>query len=131
MSIVSRSIILTNELKAVQLENKKYSVYVIGGWSVDLGEFSLAFKDIRSQKIATCSKVKIPLQTYYNGCRAKRILTVKIPSKSTYKVLMEYHSSLKVKTSNLYLTSIIFNQDEVPYPKILISEAAGLFRLGF
>jgi len=54
----------------INLIAKKYSVYIIGGWGIDLGDFSVSFKDKETGKLTMCRKAVFRIQAFLDGKRA-------------------------------------------------------------
>ena len=111
----------------IDLIAKDYRVYVLSGWGVDLGNFSIVFKDKETGEQIQSRKAIYPVQAFWNGKRIKKIFTIKIKRKSSYEVIFENPNSLKVKRSNLIFYTLF--KKPIPNEKIeiLITKQSGLF----
>ena len=103
ITIMNRPININSKGEAINLTARRYKIYALGGWGIDLGNFSILFKDKKTGEIIKCKTNTYPVQSFLHGKRAKRILIVDIPGQSKYEVIFENPESLKVKSSNLFI----------------------------
>jgi hypothetical protein len=102
----------------IHLEIGKYNIDVLGGWGVDLGQFSISLLHIQSGQNANCERSFWPVQSYAFDKRAKRIFKVHIVNAGTYKVDFRNPETLKVRHSILFFSSLF--QDAIPHDKVSI-----------
>lgn len=124
---VTRLININNKQEEIELKARRYRIYVLGGFFVNLGEFSISFKHKETNEITECQKAFWPVQTYAFGKKAKRIFIVDIPKEGQFEVIFNNPETLKVNKSNLIINSLfkkplINNQIE-----ILITEKLGVY----
>jgi len=93
----------------IDLEVGKYRIDILGGWGVKLGEFSISIKDIETQDVIKCERTFLPIQSFVFGKRAKRIFIIDVPKSARYEVMFENSKSIKVKRSNLPISSMFTN----------------------
>jgi hypothetical protein len=89
----------------LQLDAGKYKIDILGGWGIDLGDFSITLKHIESQKVFVCKHVFWPIQSYAFGKKAKRVFSLKLTESGVFTVEFLNPESLVVKESNLLITS--------------------------
>lgn len=102
---MNRPININSKGEEISLFARKYKIYVLGGWGVELGNFSILFKDKKTHEMIKCKRAIYPVQAFLNGKRAKRILVVDSPKQSNFEVIFENPESLKIKRSNLLISS--------------------------
>lgn len=102
----------------IELEAGEYKIDVLGGWRVNLGEFSIAFKHNQSQQVVECHKAFWPIQTFKFDKRAKRIFLVKIRAAGSYTIKFNNPETIELKEKNLFFSSRFDNA--VPSHKISI-----------
>ncbi|MEZ4795300.1 MAG: hypothetical protein R2773_07500 [Flavobacteriaceae bacterium] len=100
----------------VEFNSGIYSVLIIGGWGVKLGNFSIKLFDQDSDTIIIAQNTIWRTQSYKFSRRAKKIATIEIPKRSNYRVEFSNADDLKVKKSNLHLRN--FLQGELPKSEI-------------
>jgi len=93
----------------IDLKAGKYRIDILGGWGVKLGEFSVLIKDIDTQEMIKCKRTFLPVQSFAFGKRAKRIFVISVPKSARYEVVFKNQESLKVKHSNLPISSLRTN----------------------
>lgn len=96
--------ILEKEVE-INLKARRYKIYVLGGFGVEVGDFSISLKNKETNEQITCKKAFWPLQTYEFSKRAKRIFIIDVPNEGNYEVLFLNPYELKVKHNNLPLYS--------------------------
>ncbi|WP_459209127.1 hypothetical protein [Aquimarina rhabdastrellae] len=82
--------------KIVEKSTGIYSIYIIGGWDIDLGDFDIILKNVRTNKIVTPKKSKWRLQSYEFNQKAKKIMSINIPERGEYQIIFKNIDSLKV-----------------------------------
>jgi hypothetical protein len=103
---------IDNNDTQIELKARKYKILLLGGWGVTLGNFSISFRHIKTGEIIECRKTLLPVQSYNGGIRAKRIFSITIDTAGTYAVEFTNQHTLKVKKSNLFITSLF--EDFIP-----------------
>ena len=96
----------------------KYRIDVLGGWGVELGQFSISFRHEQSGQTVNCKRSLWPVQTLVLDKRAKRIFTVDIVEGGTYKIIFTNVETLQVKESNSFFAGLF--QDPIPNDKISV-----------
>ena len=124
---MNRPININSNGEEVNLLAKRYRIYVLGGWGIDLGSFSISFKDEKTGEISRCKRAIFPVQAFSHRKRAKRIFVVDIPRQSNYEVVFENPESLIVKKSNLLISSLFTKPISNKTIEILITERLGFF----
>ncbi|MEM1326877.1 MAG: hypothetical protein AAGI23_13030 [Bacteroidota bacterium] len=122
---MNRPININSKEEEIILADKRYRIYALGGWGIDVGNFSVLFKEQETNEIIKCKKATYPVQAILHGKRAKRILIVDIPRTSNYEVIFEHPESLKVKRSNLFVSSFFSKPIANEKIEILIIEQLG------
>ncbi len=80
-----------------------YSVYIVGGWSVNLGQFSLRLIEINGAEIIKTKKVNLRIQSYFKNKRTKKVFSYVIYKSGTYRIEFENQNTLIIKKSILSL----------------------------
>ena len=96
--------ILEKEVE-INLKARRYKIYVLGGFGVEVGDVSISLKNKETNEKITCKKAFWPVQTYEFNKRAKRVFIIDIPEEGKYEVLFFNPYSLKVKHDNLPIFS--------------------------
>ncbi len=96
--------ILEKEVE-INLKSRRYKIYVLGGFGVEVGDFSISLKNKETNEQITCKKAFWPVRTYEFNIRAKRVFIIDVPKEGKYEVLFLNSHSLKVKHSNLPIYS--------------------------
>jgi len=117
---------ITESKAKVRLDSREYTIYVLGGWGVKLGDFSITFKNIGNNQLISSHRPIISLVTMANNIRAKKIFCISVPEKGDYKVIFEKSKSLKVYRYNLAFFTTLFQPIPNSEIKILISENNGM-----
>jgi len=125
-SKLNRPININSKGEEINLSVKEYRIYLLGGWGVDFGMFSITFKDKKTGETIKCQRATYPVQAFSNRKKAKRIFKVNIPKQSNYEVIFTHPSSLKVRKSNLFISSLFTNPISNEGIEILITEKLGL-----
>jgi len=90
----------------INLEIGKHKVDVLGGWGVDLGQFSISFiHSVTGQKV-NCKKTIWPIQSFAFDKRANRIFIANILESGIYRIEFRQPETLKVKEANLFFSGL-------------------------
>lgn len=103
---------------AIELPVGSYSIKVLGGWSVSVGDFSIQFRNKENGKTITPRLTKWKIQSYEFGERAKKIMTLDNAERGIYYIEFKNQKKLKVKHSNLFITRLF--KQELPNEKLKI-----------
>ena len=103
------------------LQELRYSIFLLGGFGVKINDFSISFSNINTGELVTVQKISFPVQSHFNYKRAKRIFRVDIPTEGLYKVIFHNPNSIKVKRSNLGMFNWIYAPISNQYLEILIT----------
>ncbi len=90
----------------INLSAGKYSIKVLGGWGVSVGNFSIGFRNRESNKKITAENTNWRIQSYEYGQRAKKIMTVEIPDNGIYFIEFKNQKDLRVRRSNLFISRL-------------------------
>ncbi|CAL2076336.1 hypothetical protein [Tenacibaculum sp. 190524A05c] len=104
--------------KAIVLSVGIYSINVLGGWSVSLGNFSILLTHKGSRKVIIPKVTDWRIQSYEFGERAKRIMTIEIRNSGVYFIEFKNQMDLKVRRSNLFFMKLF--EKEIPNKKLNI-----------
>ncbi|WP_109437025.1 hypothetical protein [Aquimarina sp. AU119] len=96
--------------KAIELSVGIYSVKVIGGWDVSIGNFTFSLKNMKNGKIILPEITNWRFQSYESGERAKKIMVLDIPERGDYIIEFKNQEDLKVRPSNLIITRLFEKQ---------------------
>lgn len=118
---------INNQDEEIYLEVGSYSIFLIGGFDINLYDFSVTFISKKTNEILESKKVFFQVQTYINDKRTKRILKVNINKSGIYKVIFNNTKSIKVRKSNLkfnfYSNKILATENL----EIIITKKYGFF----
>lgn len=103
----------------IHLKAGKYEIDVLGGWGVQLGQFSIAFRNGQSEQVVNCERSFWPVRSFAFDKRARRIFTVDIPDDGDYVVEFRKAETLKVKESGLFFVATLF-QEPIPNREISV-----------
>lgn len=93
-------------------ESNKYSVKVIGGWDVKVGDFTFTLKNIKTGNIINPELTNWRVQSYEFGERAKKIMKLEIPETGKYCVEFKNQETLQVRPSNIFIRKLF--EKEIP-----------------
>ena len=96
--------------KIVELPVGIYSVKILGGWGVEVGNFSFHLENLENGQIIEPKGTFWRVQSYENKKRAKKIFTLDIGQRGRFKIEFKNQDDLKVRRSNLILTRL-FEKD--------------------
>lgn len=104
--------------KAIELSVGIYSIKVLGGWDVSLGNFMIELKNKENGKVINPKVTKWRIQSYEFGERAKKIMSLDIPKRGVYFIEFRNQKDLKVRPSNLLITRLF--EKEIPNEQLRI-----------
>ncbi|SNR14185.1 hypothetical protein [Tenacibaculum jejuense] len=96
--------------QAIALSVGVYSINVLGGWSVFLGNFSILLINKKGREVIIPKVTNWRIQSYELGERAKRIMTFEIKEPGVYFIEFKNPKDLKVRRSNLFLMKLFENE---------------------
>jgi hypothetical protein len=102
----------------IDFEIGKYKIDVLGGWGVELGQFSMSLKHSQSGQTVNCEQSFWPMQYYVFEKRAKRIFIAKIKQPGIYKVEFINPETIKVRPTNLFFVGHF--QEPIPNEEVSI-----------
>jgi hypothetical protein len=124
---VGRPININSEKEEIYLKASRYRIYALGGFGVNLGQFSIFLKHKETGEIVKCKKAFWPVQAYAFGKRAKRILIADIPQKGQFEILFKSPKSLRVRYSNLLIISMFKKPLTTDRIEVFITEKLGVY----
>jgi hypothetical protein len=80
----------------IELYTGIFSVYVLGGWDVVVGDFTFSLKNMNNGKIINPKDTQFRIQSYEFGEKAKKIMVLDIPERGNYSIEFKNQDSLKV-----------------------------------
>ena len=95
-----------NSGQIIELPVGIYSVKVLGGWEVSIGDFSFSLKNRETNKIIYPKNTDWRVQSYEFGERAKKIMVLDVPEYGYYYIELKNQQDLKVRPSNLIFTRL-------------------------
>lgn len=124
---MSKIININSKNQEINLEVGTYKIFLLGGFGITLNNFSISLISIKTNEKIESKKAFWPVQTYVNGKRAKKILTININNSGQYKVVFNNPESIIVKKSNLKFN--IFSNETLLNEnlEIIITLKIGLF----
>lgn len=87
----------------IELLAGDYTIGVLGGFGVTLGQFTVDFRHLESGEVFTCKRSKWPIQGYAFSKRTKRILSVELDYSGLYEIQFIKPETLELRKSNLFL----------------------------
>tara|TARA_R110001606_G_C15164356_1_gene627385 strand:+ start:148 stop:747 length:600 start_codon:yes stop_codon:yes gene_type:complete len=99
-----------NSGQKIELPVGIYSVKVLGGWEVSIGDFSFTLKNRETNKIIYPKNTDWRVQSYEFGERAKKIMVLDVPEYGYYYIELKNQQDLKVRPSNLIFTRLCEKQ---------------------
>lgn len=109
------------------MEARRYRIYILGGWGISLGDFSITLKQKGTDRIIKCKKAFWPVQAFAYGKRARRILILDIKESEQYEVIFDNAETIKVNRSNLPISAMISKPKPVDQLEVLITEKLGVY----
>jgi hypothetical protein len=124
---MSKIININSKNQEINLEVGTYKIFLLGGFGITLNNFSISLISIKTNEKIESKKAIWPVQTYVNGKRAKKILTININHSGQYKIVFNNPESIIVKKSNLKFN--IFSNETLLNEnlEIVITLKIGLF----
>lgn len=104
--------------QAIVLSVGIYSIDLLGGWSVSLGNFSISLTNKKSKEVIIPKVTNWRIQSYEFGKRAKKIMTLEIREPGVHFIEFKNPKDLKVRRSNLFLMKLFEN--EIPNDELNI-----------
>ncbi|MCK0108905.1 hypothetical protein MWU58_06350 [Flavobacteriaceae bacterium S0825] len=92
--------------KVIELPIGIYSVKVLGGWDVSIGNFTFVLTNKENQKIVNPKITNWRVQSFEFGKRAKKIMVLDITEHGNYFIEFKNQESLKVRPSNLRIARL-------------------------
>lgn len=96
--------------KIIELFTGIYSVKVLGGWGVKVGDFSFTLKNIKNNRIIRPKGTQLRVQSFELNKRAKKIMSLDIPEYGKYIIEFKNQSSLEVRYTNLFISKLFFEK---------------------
>lgn len=121
-----RPVNINEKGQVVDLQIKRYQVFLLGGWGVKLRGFTLKLKNISTGEILNCDRAIFRSQAYTYNQRAKKIFVIDIKHQGKYEVEFMNIDTLEVKKSNLPIFSSFMSNVPNNELKILITDKIGL-----
>lgn len=112
--------------KVVNLQQRRYRIYALGGWGAKVNDFRIIFINTSTNETFESTKAFWPLQTHSYNRRAKRILIVDILQEGIYKVIFQSPESIELKWSNLFLINRIHSKIPNNEIDVLITTKLGV-----
>jgi hypothetical protein len=105
----------------IELHTGIYSVYVLGGWDVIVGDFTFSLKKTKSGRTINPKITQWRTQSYEFGEKAKKIMILDIPERGNYSIEFKNQDSLKVWEASFPFIQRLFGQPlEKQYIQICI-----------
>ncbi|WP_159020451.1 hypothetical protein [Algibacter sp. L3A6] len=92
--------IITSDIE-VELYTGTFDVYVLGGWDVVVDDFTFSLTNTLTGRIINPKVTQWRVQSYQDGERAKKIMTLDVPEKGKYLIDFKNQDSLKVWKAGL------------------------------
>ena len=124
---VSRPININSKGEIILLKARRYRIYVIGGFSVELGHFAVSLKHQDTRQVIKCTKAFWPVQAFAFGKRAKRIFVVDVPYDGKYELIFDHPETVIVRRSNLFIRSFWNQPINREQLEIIITEKLGVY----
>ncbi|WP_282163357.1 hypothetical protein [Ulvibacterium marinum] len=107
-----------NSGKIIYLQVGIYSVKIVGGWDVTIGNFNFVLKNRRDSTLVSPKTTKWRVQSYEMGQRAKKIMVLDIQKPGKYEIEFSNQEDLRVRPSNLFFAKLF--EKEIPNKNIKI-----------
>lgn len=124
---MSNLVNITSKGKTISLEARRYRIYILGGWGISLGDFSISLEQKETKRIIICERAFWPVQAFALGKRARRIFVLDIKESSLYEVIFGNSEDLKVKRSNLPISSSFGSPKRADQLEVLFTEKLGVY----
>ena len=99
-----------NSNTEIELPVGIYNVKVLGGWGVEVGNFSFDLKNVENGQIIKPRGTQWRIQSFAFKTRAKKIFSLDIVKRGNFKIEFKNQKDLKVRRSNLFLTRLFDKQ---------------------
>ena len=100
--------------RIIELHVGIFSVLVLGGWDVVVGDFTFSLKNIKNEKVINPRKTMWKTQSYEFGEKAKKIMILDIPERGNYSIEFKNQDSLKIWKADL---PFIYRLFRLPFSK--------------
>ena len=107
---------ISNSKSQLNLRAKMYTIDIVGGWLIRMGDFRISAKNISTSETFHARSARWPVQSYYNKKRVRRILKLDIPKEGRYDIQFLNEKTIGVKKSNLFFLSYL--QNWIPHESI-------------
>lgn len=124
---MSNLVNITSKGKTISLEARRYRIYILGGWGINLGDFSISLEQKETNRIIKCERAFWPVQAFAHGKRARRIFVLDIKESGQYEVIFDNSETLKVKRSNLPISSRFDRLKQADQLEVLFTEKLGVY----
>ncbi|UZO80698.1 hypothetical protein NBT05_17365 [Aquimarina sp. ERC-38] len=94
----------------IELSYGIYSVKVLGGLGVKVGNFSFDLRNVDNSEIIKPKKTRWRVQSFAFKKRAKKIFTLDVENRGNFLIVFKHQTDLKVRRSNLFLTRLFENE---------------------
>lgn len=113
-----QSISIYDSGKIIELPVGIYSIKVLGGWNVKVGDFRIELRNRKNDKIIKPRVTNWRYQSFELGERAKKIMILDIVEYGNYFIDFKNREDLKVKPTNLLIVSSF--EKEIPNRKLKV-----------
>jgi hypothetical protein len=103
---MSSPINIHSENYKIELPAGIYSVKVLGGWGVEVGNFSFDLKNLDNGEVIRPKGTRWRVQSFAFKKRAKKIFILDIGKRGNFVIEFKNQKDLKVRRSNLFLTRL-------------------------
>lgn len=104
---------ITEENVSLPLKEGSYYIDILGGWKIELNYFSISLIDSKTKHELETNRIGIRVQSYKFGNKSKRIYKFKVDKAGEYRLIFRNIDSLKVKESNLFISSLFMKHKDV------------------
>ncbi len=124
---MSNLINITSKGKKVSLEACRYRIYILGGWGISLGDFSITLELTNTNRRIKCKRAFWPVQAFAYGKRARRIFILDVQEPGEYEVVFGNSETIKVKRSNLPISSMYGKPKRGDQLEVLFTKKLGVY----
>ncbi|RNC87957.1 MAG: hypothetical protein ED556_01855 [Winogradskyella sp.] len=118
---MTKPINITSTKSQVDLYYGMFGVYVLGGWDIDVNDFSIILKHTKSNKVIIAENTHWRIQSHELGQKAKKIMSLDVTQSGIYDIEFKNQDSLKVWDSNFqYIFRFFKKSIKKEYIQILI-----------
>lgn len=126
---MAKPININSKKEVIALEATRYRIYTLGGFGVNLGQFTISFKHLETGELIKCKRAFWPVQAFAYGKRAKRVFIVDIPNKGHFEIIFQNPETLKVKHSNLPIISMFGKPLPTDQMEVIITKKLGIYSI--